>query len=104
MIKELTEENFDEEIKQGLVLVDFYAIWCGPCKMMHPILEQLKDLYGEIKIIKVNVDNHEELTRKYGVMSIPTILLFNDGKLVEKNIGFTPLENIRTWINRYLEK
>lgn len=101
MLKELTTEDFEHEIKKGIVIVDFYAVWCGPCKMMHPIMEQLKDLYSDIKIIKVNVDNHEELSRKYGIMSIPTIILFKNGTIVEKNIGFVPLENLETWIEHY---
>ncbi len=104
MLKELETENFNEEIKNKLVLVDFYAVWCGPCKMMHPILEQVKDIYPDLKIIKVNVDEHEDLTRQYGVMSIPTLLLFKDSSVVEKNVGFMPLENIKLWIDRYLEK
>lgn len=104
MLKELETENFDEEIKDKLVLVDFYAVWCGPCKMMHPILEQVKDIYPDLKIIKVNVDEHEDLTRQYGVMSIPTLLLFKDSSVVEKNVGFMPLENIKLWIDYYLEK
>lgn len=104
MLKELETENFNEEIKDKLVLVDFYAVWCGPCKMMHPILEQVKDIYPDLKIIKVNVDEHEDLTRQYGVMSIPTLLLFKDSSVVEKNVGFMPLENIKLWIDRYLEK
>lgn len=104
MLKELETENFNEEIKNKLVLVDFYAVWCGPCKMMHPILEQVKDIYPDLKIIKVNVDEHEDLTRQYGVMSIPTLLLFKDSSVVEKNVGFMPLENIKLWIDCYLEK
>lgn len=104
MLKELETENFNEEIKDKLVLVDFYAVWCGPCKMMHPILEQVKDIYPDLKIIKVNVDEHEDLTRQYGVMSIPTLLLFKDSSVVEKNVGFMPLENIKLWIDCYLEK
>lgn len=104
MLKELETENFNEEIKDKLVLVDFYAVWCGPCKMMHPILEQVKDIYPDLKIIKVNVDEHEDLTRQYGVMSIPTLILFKDSSVVEKNVGFMPLENIKLWIDRYLEK
>lgn len=104
MLKELETENFNEEIKDKLVLVDFYAVWCGPCKMMHPILDQVKDIYPGLKIIKVNVDEHEDLTRQYGVMSIPTLILFKDSSVVEKNVGFMPLENIKLWIDRYLEK
>lgn len=104
MIKELTTENFNDEIKDNLVLIDFYAVWCGPCKMMHPVLEKISEEYQNIKILKINVDDHEKITREYGVMSIPTLLLFKNGEMVEKNVGFMPKENIELWLNRYLEK
>ena len=96
MIKYLKEESFDEEIKDGVVLVDFYADWCGPCKMMGQVLETLED----INILKVNTDEFEELSMKYGVMSIPTIVLFKDGKEVAKNVGFMAKEELEEWINQ----
>ena len=101
MIKELMNENFNEEIKDNLVLVDFYATWCGPCKMMHPVMDEVALEYKDLKIIKVNVDNHGELSREYAVMSIPTIILFQNGNLVEKNIGFIPKEQLLTMIKNY---
>ena len=101
MIKELMSESFNEEIKEGLVLVDFYATWCGPCKMMHPVIDEIALEYKDLKIIKVNVDNHGELSREYAVMSIPTIILFKDGNIVEKNIGFTPKEVLKGWIDKH---
>lgn len=97
-MKELKEENFQEEIKDGLVLVDFYAVWCGPCKMMHPIIEEISEENPNLKIIKVDVDQHEDLAREYGIMSIPTMILFKNGEIIEKNIGFTPKETLHTWI------
>lgn len=97
---DLTNEVFEEEIKDGLVLVDFYAVWCGPCKMMHPVIDEIKNKYPDLKIIKVDVDNHEQLARKYAVMSIPTLFLMKDGNIVEKNIGFTPVNILEEWINR----
>jgi len=99
MIIELNNEVFNNEIKDGLVLVDFYAVWCGPCKMMHPVIDELVK-NNDVKVVKVNVDNHEELARKYAVMSIPTLMLFKDGKEVEKNIGFTPREVLENWIKK----
>ena len=74
MIKYLKEENFDNEIKNGKVVVDFYADWCGPCKALGEILEQLTD----INILKINVDEHQDLAIQFGVMSIPTIILFEE--------------------------
>lgn len=95
---ELNNENFNELKNHGLVLVDFYATWCGPCKMMHPIIENISNNHDDLKIIKVDVDKHEVLSREYGIMSIPTIVLFKDGSIVEKNIGFTSKDIIEDWI------
>ncbi len=99
MIKELETENFNNEIEKDLVLVDFYATWCGPCKMMHPVIEEISKNNESLKILKVNVDNHDDLAREYMVMSIPTLMLFKDGKLVEKNIGFTPKDVLDKWLD-----
>ncbi len=99
MIKELETENFNNEIEKDLVLVDFYATWCGPCKMMHPVIEDISKNNESLKILKVNVDNHDDLAREYMVMSIPTLMLFKDGKLVEKNIGFTPKDVLDKWLD-----
>jgi len=98
MIKELSNEVFNDEVKNGLVLVDFYATWCGPCKMMHPIIEKISQQYPDLKIIKVDVDKHESVAREYSVMSIPTLILFKDGNMIEKNIGFMPEEQLVKWI------
>ena len=76
MIKYLEKENMNEVIKSGVWLVDFYADWCGPCKMLSPILEELNT-----NVLKINVDTHEELATTYGIMSIPTICFFQDGDL-----------------------
>ena len=97
---ELNNEDFNEEIKDKLVLVDFYATWCGPCRMMHPIIEEVAK-EENIKVIKVDVDKHDELARNYGIMSIPTIILFQNGNLVEKNIGFIPKEQLLAMIKNY---
>lgn len=91
----LTNENFDEVVREGFVLVDFYATWCGPCRMQAPVLDSLE---SNIKVVKVDVDEHETLARRFGVMSIPTLILFKDGKEIKKNIGFTPKEVILSWI------
>ena len=98
---ELKNENFHEEIKNGVTLVDFYATWCGPCKMMHPIIEKIEKKYPKVKVIKVDVDLHEELSREYGIMSIPTLCFTKNGEIVEKNIGFTSENQLEKWIEKY---
>lgn len=91
--------DFKEQVKDGIVLVDFFATWCGPCKMQSPILEEIKEDRSDIKIMKVDVDQETELAREYGIMSIPTLILFKDGKEVAKNVGFMPKEVLIQWIN-----
>jgi thioredoxin 1 len=101
MIKELDKENFNDEVKENLVLVDFYATWCGPCRMMHPVIEDIANDNPDLKILKVDVDKQENVARSYGIMSIPTIILFKDGNVVEKNIGFTPKEILENWLKNH---
>ena len=93
MLLHLKDEDFKEEIKEGLIIVDFYADWCGPCKMLAPVLEEIAS-ETDIKIIKVNVDEHDTLAREYGVLSIPTILFLKDNELITKNIGFMSKDKI----------
>lgn len=82
------EEEFNELIKGDLVLVDFFATWCGPCQMLSPILEEIEKENESVKIIKIDVDKNENLARKHGVMSIPTIEIYKSGNLVSKHVGF----------------
>ena len=92
----LENENFNELIKEKVV-VDFYATWCGPCKMLGPVFEEVANS-SDIKFVKVDIDDHEDLCRKYGVMSVPTLILFEDGKEVKRNIGFIPKEKLEEFI------
>ncbi len=91
MLIKLKDEDFNEEVKEGLVIVDFYADWCGPCKMLGPIMEEIANDY---KVVKVNVDEQEDLARKYGIMSIPTVMIFKDGENKKTLVGFTPKEKL----------
>lgn len=93
----ITSENFEGEVSEARVpvLVDFWASWCGPCKMMSPVVEQIAEEMGSnAKVCKINIDEQPELARKYNVMSIPTFLLFKDGKEVNRTIGAMPKEEL----------
>jgi len=96
MLKIMNEnDNFEELISEGLVLVDFFAEWCGPCKMLVPNLEELAKEYS---IVKVNVDEFEELARKYAIMSIPALYLFKNGEVIDKKIGYQELDELQEWL------
>lgn len=90
MVKYLENESEFDELIKGRVLIDFYADWCGPCKRLMPILEDIKD----IDILKVNVDSFGDLSRSFGIMSIPTLILFDNKKEIKKSIGFKTREEI----------
>lgn len=87
-MKIINEKEFENEIKEGVVLVDFFATWCAPCRMMGAILEEVdKEIGGKGKIVKVDVDQNEKLAKQFAVMSIPTLVLFKDGQMVSRNVG-----------------
>ncbi len=92
----VTNENFEAEVlkSEKPVLVDFWAAWCGPCQMLLPVIEELAGEVGDAKICKVNVDEEPELAEKYSVMTIPTLIVFRDGKPAEKSIGVISKEQI----------
>lgn len=96
MITNITKDNFEEEVlkSEKPVLVDFWAAWCGPCKMIAPEVEQIAMERDDIKVCKVNVDEEGELSIRYGVMSIPTLLIFKDGQLENTAIGYRKKDEI----------
>lgn len=90
-----TDATFSNDIANGLVLVDFWATWCGPCKMIAPVLEELdQELAGKVNIVKVDVDQNQETASQFGIMSIPTLLLFKDGEQVDKTVGFQDRKSV----------
>lgn len=97
-------EKFNEIINGNqLTLVDFFATWCGPCKMMHPVLEQLKDEMGEsIRIIKLDVDKNEKLSENYRIQSVPTLILFRGGEAVWRQSGAMRLSDLKGVVSSYL--
>ncbi|AQX53554.1 thioredoxin [Priestia flexa] len=101
-IAHATDQTFSNEIGSGLVLVDFWAPWCGPCKMIAPVLEELDQEYGEkVKIVKVDVDENQETAGSHGVMSIPTLILFKDGQKVDQVIGYQPKEALAELVDKH---
>ncbi|MBB3110615.1 thioredoxin 1 [Paenibacillus phyllosphaerae] len=99
----LTKDTFNQSIESGVTLVDFWAPWCGPCKMQLPIVEELStELSGTATIAKINVDEEPELASQFGVMSIPTLILFKDGQPVDKMVGLQSKDSLKSKIERQL--
>ncbi|ANE46154.1 thioredoxin [Paenibacillus swuensis] len=103
-IVNVTDNSFSTEVEsQGTVLVDFWAPWCGPCKMIAPVLEELDQELGEqVKIAKVNVDDNPESASRFGVMSIPTLIVFKDGQPVDKVVGFNSKDGLKNVLNKHI--
>jgi len=96
-MEQISKESFNEIVKSGRVLVDFNAKWCGPCNMLRPILEEID---GDIiKVVSVDVDSNEDLAREFAVMSIPTLILFEDGNIKKQNVGFMNKDDLINWLN-----
>ena len=93
------EDNFESLINDEVVLVDFYAKWCGPCKMLGPVLEEIANERDSLKIVKIDIDENTELTKKYGVMSVPTLILFKNGQIIDIKNGFMPKPILTNWLN-----
>ena len=100
-VVKITADNFEEEVinRKLPVLIDFWATWCGPCQMQGPVVDEVADEFaGKLKVGKINVDEEGSLAQKYSVMSIPTLILFQNGEVIKKEMGFHSLEEIKTMI------
>jgi thioredoxin 1 len=103
LIKHLTDETFDEGIAKGVVLVDFYADWCGPCRMLAPVIEELaQEMEGKMVIAKVDTDQAMNVAAKFEVTSIPTLILFKEGQPVKRIVGLKDLDSLRKMVNEVL--
>ena len=98
-MKQINEKNFAQETASGRVLVDFFATWCGPCRMQTVVLEEVAAEHPEINIVKVDVDENPALARKFGIMSIPTLVLLEDGELAKKHVGLLQNEDLINFYN-----
>ena len=99
-IVKLDDSNFEAEIKEGITLVDFYADWCGPCKMIAPFVEQVAQEVSGAKVAKVDVDKAQATAQKFNVMSIPTLIVFKDGEVIDQKMGFMTKEQIEALIDQ----
>lgn len=97
----ITKDTFNSEVlnSNGTVLVDFWAPWCGPCRMLAPVLEELSEKRPDVKVAKVNIDEDEALAAQFGIMSVPTLLLVRDGKIVNQSLGAMPLNRLIAFID-----
>ena len=104
VINKTSDSTFQDDIssQSNLVLVDFWAEWCGPCKQISPILEEIANEKENLNILKLNIDENPATPQKYNVRGIPTLMLFKDGKLIDTKIGSLPKSSLEDWINSYL--
>ncbi|NLK93662.1 MAG: thioredoxin [Clostridiales bacterium] len=104
MINYVNDSDFNEKVKksEGIVIIDFYADWCGPCKMQGPVLEELQEEIQQVKIYKLDVDKNSITADEFKIQNIPTILVFKNGEMVDKKIGFQPKEVLSNYIKEIL--
>lgn len=102
-ILEGTDYNFNDVTNEGLILIDFYADWCGPCKMMKPSLEQLAEEHDFFQIVQVDVEESKEIPEFFGITNIPTLVLYENGEVLDQKVGFIPKQKLLEWISGYSE-
>ena len=103
MILEINDNTFENSIKDGICLVDFWAPWCGPCRMLSPVIDELAEEMQNIKVFKCNVDEAKETPSKFGIMGVPTLIIFKNGKLLAQRSGMAPKKIIQDWINENIK-
>src|SRR5262245_26598777 len=100
-VSKVSDSDFESEVLKSdkPVVVDFWAEWCGPCRMIAPALEEIAGTNGKVKIVKLNVDENPQTAAKYGIMSIPTLMMFKNGELASRQVGAAPKAKLEQWIN-----
>ena len=103
MVDEVTDKNYEDETKDGVVLTDFWATWCGPCRMQSPVIEQLSEENDAVKFTKMDVDANPKTPEQFGIMAIPTLVIKKDGEVVEKLTGYTDRKKLSEILDRYTD-
>lgn len=101
MVTEITDANFNEETNEGVVLTDFWAIWCGPCKMQSPVIDDLASERDDVKFTKMDVDQNQETPKEFGIQAIPTLLIKKDGEVKDRVVGFHTKEQLSEILDKY---
>ena len=102
-VKEITDADFSETVNDGVVMVDFWAPWCAPCRMVAPVLDELQgEMQDQVSIVKLNVDENPETAGKYGITSIPTLLVFKDGEMVDRTVGAGPKDHYKNLLSKHI--
>ena len=103
MVDAITDQNFDQETKYGVVLTDFWATWCGQCKMQSPVVDNLAEERQDVKFTKMDVDHNQETAKNLGIMAIPTLIIKKVGKIVDRLTGYTPKEKLNQILDQYTD-
>lgn len=103
MVEAITDQNFSDETKDGVVLTDFWATWCGPCKMQSPVIDEIAEERQDVKFTKMDVDQNPDTPKEFGIMAIPTLLIKKDGKVVDRLTGYTPKEKLNEILDQYTD-
>ena len=101
MVDAITDATFEEETKDGVALIDFWATWCGPCRMQSPVIEALAEERQDVHFTKMDVDDNPETAKNFGIMAIPTLLIKKDGQVVDRLTGYTPKEKLNEILDQY---
>ena len=102
-VKETTDQTFEQDTAQGVALVDFWATWCGPCRMQSPVVEALSAEMPEVNFFKMDVDQNQETARKFRIMSIPTLMVKKNGEVVDQIVGYHPQEQLKQLLQQYVD-